>query len=88
VEIFAAQCALPVSPDSSGEFAAGEVDIGGKFMTPAANLPPMSLTPVVHLEFSKKFEITIISVAWVKRIHEKTLKQKFRDTVLLILHTV
>jgi hypothetical protein len=63
VEIFAAQGALPVSPDSIGEFAAGDVDTGGKFMTPAANLPPMSLIPVVHLVFSKKFKLTLISVA-------------------------
>ncbi len=52
VEIFAAQGAPPVSMtpvvhlDSSGEFAVGDVEAGGKFMIPAANLPPMSLTPV------------------------------------------
>jgi len=46
-------------------------------MTPAANLPPMSLTPVVtlipvvYLEFWKKFELTLISVAWGKMIHKK-----------------
>jgi hypothetical protein len=51
LEKIAAQGAPPVSMtqvshDISGEFAAGDVDTGGKFMTPAANLPPMSLTPV------------------------------------------
>ncbi len=46
------------------------------------NLPPVSLTPVVHLdyfrEFSKKFEmiLMLLSGAWGKVIHEKNLKQK------------
>jgi hypothetical protein len=58
-------------------------------LTPAANLPPLSLTSVaywppasttpvvlaVHLE---KFEMTLLlfSGAWGKVIHEKNLKQK------------
>jgi hypothetical protein len=47
-------------------------------LTPMANLPLVSLVPVVHLEylreFSKKFEITITlsSGACGKVIHEKT----------------
>jgi hypothetical protein len=36
------------------EFATGVVDIGGKFATgvvdTGGNLPPVSLTPVVHLD--------------------------------------
>ncbi len=63
--------------DTGGKFAAGVVDTGG-------NLPPVSLTPVVHLdlqylrEFSKKFEMILMlfSGAWGKVIHEKNLKQK------------
>jgi hypothetical protein len=57
------------------KFAAGVVDTG-------SNLPPVSLTPVVHLEylreFSKKFEmiLMLLSKAWGKVIHEKNLKQK------------
>ncbi len=63
--------------DTGGEFAAGVVDTGG-------NLPPVSLTLVVHLEceylreFSNKFEmiLMLLSGAWGKVIHEKNLKQK------------
>jgi hypothetical protein len=51
--------------DTGGKFAAGIVDFGGKFaaginntsknggkwsLTPVANLPPVSLIPVVHLD--------------------------------------
>jgi hypothetical protein len=52
--------------------------------TPVANLPPVSVTPVVHLDLrlspriSKKFEmiLELLSGAWGKVIHEKNLKQK------------
>jgi hypothetical protein len=48
------------------------------------NLPPVSTTPMVHLEpqylrkFSKKFEmaVTVYSGAWGKLIHEKNQKSK------------
>ncbi len=61
-----ATCAV----DTGGKFAAGAIDTGG-------NLPPMSLTLVVHLD-SQIFEMTLVlfSGAWVKVIHEKNLKQK------------
>jgi hypothetical protein len=40
--------------DLVAKFAAGVVDTGGKFATgvvdTGGNLPPVSLTPVVHLE--------------------------------------
>jgi hypothetical protein len=38
--------------DTGVKFAAGDVDTGGNLvlLTPVANLPPMSLTPVVHLD--------------------------------------
>jgi hypothetical protein len=63
--------------DTGGKFAAGVVDTGG-------NLPPVSLTPVVHLDLRisprifKKFEmiLMLLSGAWGKVIHEKNLKQK------------
>jgi hypothetical protein len=50
---------LPPVSTTQGEmvakFAAGVVDTGGKFAAGAVdtggNLPPVSLTPVVHLEF-------------------------------------
>ena len=70
------------------KFAAGVVDTGGKFATgvvdTGGNLPPVSLTPVVHLDlrisprFSKKFEmiLMLLSGAWGKVIHEKNLRQK------------
>jgi hypothetical protein len=54
-------------------------------MTPAvlvANLPPVSLIRVVHLDLQiylrNKFKITpmLFSGAWGKMIHEKNLKQK------------
>jgi hypothetical protein len=35
--------------DTGGKFAAGVVDIGGN-LPPVANLPPVSLTQVVHPE--------------------------------------
>ncbi len=39
--------------DTGGKFAAGVVDTGGNFaagvVEPVANLPPVSLIPVVHL---------------------------------------
>ncbi len=35
--------------DTGGKFAAGVVETGGN-LPPGANLPPVSLTPVVHLE--------------------------------------
>ncbi len=35
--------------DTSGKFAADVVDNGGKLIM-VANLPPVSLTPVVHLD--------------------------------------
>jgi hypothetical protein len=56
------------------------------------HLPPVSTTPVVHLElrispqiFLKKFETTLLvySGAWGKLIHEKT--RSTRDTVPLSL---
>ncbi len=62
------------------QFATGVADTGG-------NLPPVSLTPVVHLEkrisprifeFSKKFETVLMgySGAVGKLTHEKNQKQK------------
>jgi hypothetical protein len=48
-------------------------------LTPAANLTPVSLIPVVHLDFlSEKFEmiLKLFSGAWKKMICEKNLKQK------------
>ncbi len=53
-------------------------------LIPVANLPPVSLTPVVHLdlrisrEFSKKIEmiLMLLSGAWGKVIHEENLKPK------------
>jgi hypothetical protein len=53
-------------------------------LTPVASLPPVSLTPVVHLDLrispriSEKFEmiLMLLSGAWGKVIHEKNLKQK------------
>jgi hypothetical protein len=40
--------------DTGGKFAAGVVDTGGKFaaggVDTGGNLPPVSLTPVVHLD--------------------------------------
>jgi hypothetical protein len=61
-------------------FATGGIDTGGKRCRwYRSKLPPVSLTPVVHLdlrrEFSKKFE-TILMVycgAGGKLIHEKTI---------------
>jgi hypothetical protein len=55
------------------------------------HLPPVSMTPVVHLELgisprrSKKSEaaLTVYSGAWRKLIHEKTRSKKSRDTVPL-----
>jgi hypothetical protein len=35
--------------DTGGKFAAGVVDTGGN-LPPVAKLPPVSLTPVVHLD--------------------------------------
>jgi hypothetical protein len=56
-----------------------------------ANLLPVSLIPVVHLdlqilrEFTKKFEMTLMLFLelWGKVIHEKTRSNKSRDTVPL-----
>jgi hypothetical protein len=50
------------------KFAAGVVDTGGNSLTPVVNLPPVLLTPVVHLDlrpvnFRKKFEMTLIHEA-------------------------
>jgi hypothetical protein len=53
-------------------------------LTPVANLPPVSLTPVVHLDlwispriFEKIWnELILLSGAWGKVIHEKNQKQK------------
>ncbi len=81
--------------DTGGKFAAGVVDTGSNF-PPVANLPPVLLTPVVHLaceylpEFSKKFEmiLMLLSGAWGKVIHGKNLKQKSRDTVPLSCNDV
>ncbi len=83
---------LPSVSTTQGElvakFAAGVVDTGGNLppvlLTPAANLPPVSLTPVVHLDlrispriFGKiRNDLMLLSGAWGKVIHEKTLKQK------------
>ncbi len=40
--------------DTGGKFAAGVVDTGGKFaagvVDTGSNLPPVSLTPMVHLD--------------------------------------
>jgi hypothetical protein len=36
--------------DTSGKFGAGDVDTYGNLTTPA-NFPPVSLIPVVHLDF-------------------------------------
>jgi hypothetical protein len=71
------------------KFAAFVVDIGGNLLVsliPAEILPPVLLTPVVHLDLciqyiskcSKKFEMTLLFFpgAWGKVIHEKNLKQK------------
>jgi hypothetical protein len=63
--------------DTGGKFAAGVVDTGGY-------LPPVSLTPVVHLDlrispriFEKiRNDPYVISGAWGKVIHEKNLNQK------------
>ncbi len=63
--------------DTGGKFAADVVDTGGK-------LPPVSLTPGVHLDlriFSRIFEKirnnpTVIFRGWRKVIHEKNMKQK------------
>jgi hypothetical protein len=49
--------------------------------TPVANLPPVALIPVVHLDLrispqiAKKFKMTpiLFSGAWWKMIHEKNL---------------
>jgi hypothetical protein len=62
---------------TGGNFAGGVVDTG-------SNLPPVSLTPVVHLDLRmsprifEKFEMTLVlfSGAWGKVIHEKNPKQK------------
>jgi hypothetical protein len=67
---------LPPVSTTQGElvakFAAGVVDTGGKFaagvVDTGGNLPPVLLTPVVHLD--------LLSGAWGKAIHEKNLKQK------------
>ncbi len=63
--------------DTGGIFAASVVDTGG-------NLPPVSLTPVVHLDlrispriFEKiRNDPNVIIRAWGKVIHEKNLKKK------------
>jgi hypothetical protein len=63
--------------DTGGKFAAGVVDTGG-------NLPPVSLTPVVHLDlrispriFEKiRNDPNVIIRGLGKVIHEKNLKQK------------
>jgi hypothetical protein len=63
----------------SSRSTAGVVDTGGK------NLPPMSFTPVVHLDLQisprileTKFEVTLIlfSGAWGKMIDEKQPEKK------------
>jgi hypothetical protein len=64
-------------------------ELGAKFATavsliPVANLPPVLLTPVVHLDLRispRIFEkiqmiLMLLSGAWGKVIHEKNLKQK------------
>ncbi len=71
--------------DTGGKFAADVVDTGGNLPpVPLVLLPPVSLTPVVHLDLRisprifKKFEmiLMLLSGAWGKVIHEKNLKQK------------
>jgi hypothetical protein len=81
----------PVSTTPAANFATSSscvVDTGGKFATgvndTGGNLPPVSVTPVVHLDLRisprifKKFEMIqmLLSGAWGKVIHEKNLKQK------------
>jgi hypothetical protein len=56
------------------KFAAGVFDTGGNFatvsLTLVANLPPVSVIPVVHFdvrflrEFSKKFETFLLGYSW------------------------
>jgi hypothetical protein len=72
------------------KFAAGVVDTGGKFaagvVDTGSNLPPLSLTPVVHLDLRispRIFEkiqndpnVITVSGAWGKVIHGNNLKQK------------
>jgi hypothetical protein len=71
---------LPPVSAAQGElvekFATGVVDTGGN-----------PLTCEYLCKFSKKFEMTLLlfSGAWGKMIHEKNLKQKFCDTVPLII---
>jgi hypothetical protein len=73
-----------------GKFATGVVNTGGNVLSVllipvailppvlVANLPLVSLIPVVHPEFSKKFETVLMeySGAGGKLIHEKNKKQK------------
>ncbi len=69
------------------QFQASESTIRAVSTTPAvlvANVPPVSLIPVVHLDlriFSRIFEnfemtLMLLSGAWGKMIHERNLKQK------------
>ena len=72
--------------DTGGKFATGVVDTGGNFaagVVDVANLPPVSLIPVVHLYLrifprSKKFETVRMGYygAGEKLIDEKNQKQK------------
>jgi hypothetical protein len=43
--------------DTGGKFAAGVVDTGGNFATGVANLPPVSLILVVHLDLRMTLQI-------------------------------
>jgi hypothetical protein len=76
--------------DNSGKFAAGIVDTGGNYAAGViANLPPVSLILVVHLDLQislrikKKLETFLMgySGAGGKLIHEKTKSKKSRDIV-------
>ncbi len=61
-------------------------------LTPAANLPLVSLTPVVHLDLRISTRIfvkilndpNVIIIGMGEYIHEKNIKKKSRDTVPLI----
>jgi hypothetical protein len=68
---------------TSGKFAASVVNTGGKFATVinklVANLPPVSLIPVVHLDLRispRIFEKMGYSGDGGKLIHKKKQKQK------------
>jgi hypothetical protein len=50
--------------DTGGKFAAGVVATSGNSLTPVENLPPVFLTPVVHLDLQ-------ISPRIFEKIHSK-----------------